>query len=131
MRIKLLVLFCAGFLLANSTHLKAIPENQTKVQAYRAINKIKIDGELNENVWENPATDNFIQKDPNEGELATEKTKVWIAYDDSYLYCAAKMYDSNPDSIKGRLARRDNFGDSDWFGVAFDSYHDRVCNQDR
>jgi hypothetical protein len=105
--------------------LLAIPENTTKVQAYRTYEKIKIDGKLNEQVWQNPGIDDFTQKDPKEGEKATEKTIAWIAYDDEYLYCAAKLYDTHPDSIVGRLSRRDNFGDSDWFGFAVDSYHDR------
>ena len=113
------------FFQTNILILNATQENHTKVQAYRVNEKIKIDGILNEQVWKNPAVDHFIQKDPKEGEVSTEKTEVWVAYDDSYLYCAAKLYDSSPDSIKGRLARRDNFGDSDWFGFAVDSYHDR------
>jgi hypothetical protein len=105
--------------------LLAIPENPTKVQANRTFEKINIDGKLNEKVWQNPGEDNFIQKDPREGEKASEKTVAWIAFDDEYFYCAAKLYDSHPDSIVGRLARRDNFGNSDWFGFAVDSYHDR------
>ena len=125
MRKNFSTFFFLVYSLAFISNLKASPENQTKVQAYKVKGSIKIDGKLNEKVWENPPVDHFIQKDPKEGETATEKTKVWIAYDDSYIYCAAKLYDSNPDSIRGRLARRDNFGDSDWFGVAFDSYHDR------
>jgi hypothetical protein len=103
----------------------ATQENPTKVQAHRTTEKIIIDGILSEQVWQNTGIDDFTQKDPKEGEKATEKTIAWIAYDDAYLYCAAKMYDSHPDSIIGRLARRDNFGDSDWFGFAVDSYHDR------
>ncbi|MGE5402860.1 MAG: DUF5916 domain-containing protein [Ignavibacteriales bacterium] len=96
-----------------------------RVRAVKSIEEIKIDGLLNEKIWHSQPIEDFTQKDPKEGEKASERTCAWIAYDESNIYIAAKLYDSHPDSIVGRLARRDNRIDSDWFGVAFDPYMDK------
>ncbi len=94
------------------------------VIAYKSKNEITIDGILNEDIWKNKPVSNFIQKEPNEGEKATEKTNVWVAYDDSYIYVAAKLFDSKPNLIDKKLARKDASFNSDLFFVAIDSYDD-------
>ena len=95
--------------------------------AYRTrAEKIKIDGKLDEKIWNRlPGISNFIQHEPQEGALATQKSFVQIAYDNEALYVAFRAYDSNPNSIKKYLTRRDRDSPSDWVGFAVDSYHDR------
>ena len=95
------------------------------VHAVRTTQPITIDGILSEEVWQGPGITGFTQRDPVEGALETEKTEVWVAYDDGALYVAARLYDSAPDSIVSRLGRRDVNVDSDWFYFTVDSYHDR------
>ncbi len=94
------------------------------VTANKLENEIVIDGILNESVWKNKPVSNFIQKEPDEGKKATEKTLVWVAYDESYLYVAAKLYDSQPKTIDTKLARRDVMIKTDRFYVSIDSYND-------
>jgi len=101
------------------------PQPQKAVQAVRAEQPISIDGVLNEAVWQLSGYSDFTQSDPHDGEQPTEKTKVWVAYDDTALYVAACLYDSEPELIKGRLGRRDDMVDSDWFIFAVDPYYDR------
>jgi hypothetical protein len=101
---------------------------QTKitVQAVRLTDPVIIDGTLEESIWQTaPAISGFLQRDPNEGEPASQKTYVRVAYDDHALYIGADMRDSAPDSIVARLSRRDNFGNEDGFGIFIDSYCDR------
>jgi hypothetical protein len=86
---------------------------------------IKIDGLLREAVWQKQGYSDFTQKDPSDGSPPTEKTIVWVAYDEKALYIAARMLDSQPDKIIGLLGRRDNLLDSDWFMFALDPYYDR------
>ena len=62
---------------------------------------------------------------PRTAQPATEKTDVWVAYDDKALYVAAFCHDSEPDKITGRLGRRDARLDSDWFMFAVDPYYDK------
>jgi hypothetical protein len=85
---------------------------------------VVLDGRLNEEAWRDvPAVTEFTQMDPREGAPATERTEVRIVFDRGFIYVGARLYDSGP--VTRRVARRDsNLPDSDWFAIAFDSYHD-------
>ncbi|MFC1726097.1 DUF5916 domain-containing protein [candidate division KSB1 bacterium] len=96
------------------------------VTAVRASEEIKIDGLLNENIWQTDGYSDFRQMDPVDGAEPTEKTTVWVAYDDEALYVAGYMYDSEPHLISKRLGRRDIPIDSDWFTVGVDPYYDKL-----
>ncbi len=100
-------------------------EKEKTVRAYRVKEKIKIDGILSERVWKNPPVDDFVMQEPEDGGKPTEKTLVWVAYDDTSLYVAARLYETEPRKIVGRLGRRDERLDSDWFTFAVDPYFDR------
>ncbi len=100
-------------------------EVKRKVFAVRTNQEITIDGNLNEKVWQTKYYDNLIQKEPDEGKPATEETKVWVAYDDDYIYIAAQLNDSAPDSIDVTLSRKDSFIPTDMFFVGLDPYHDK------
>ena len=100
-------------------------EHPGEVPAHRIHYPLKIDGRLTEEVWQLTGVTGFTQQDPLEGEPATEKTVVWVAYDDEALYVAARMYDRAPDSIVARLGRRDQDLSSDIIGFAIDSYNDK------
>ncbi|MBU1095228.1 MAG: carbohydrate binding family 9 domain-containing protein [Bacteroidetes bacterium] len=95
------------------------------VQAIKLSDNISFDGKLSEPFYTYTPVDGFIQREPNEGEPASENTNVWIIFDESYLYVSARMYDSSPESIDASLMRRDNMIESDWFFVYLDPYLDR------
>jgi hypothetical protein len=103
----------------------APPSPPQTVQAVRAEEAITLDGKLEEKVWTGTAAEVFTQNDPKDGEPATEKTRVWVAYDDKALYVAAYCHDSEPSKIIGRLGRRDARVDSDWFMFAVDPFLDK------
>ncbi|MCL4279438.1 MAG: carbohydrate binding family 9 domain-containing protein, partial [Ignavibacteriaceae bacterium] len=87
---------------------------------------IELDGELIEHVWQNGNTfENFIQRDPDEGAPASERTIMKIAYDKDYLYLGAIMYDSSPELILARLTRRDEDIDADNIVLCLDPYNDK------
>lgn len=94
------------------------------VNSYRLIEPIVLDGLISESVYQNPAVTKFTQKDPNEGKPASEKSEVWVSYDDHNIYISGRFYDSNADSIDATLMRRDNVIESDWFWVYLDPYND-------
>ncbi len=116
----ILCLICLIFNAANSQQI-----SQKQISAIKTDKTVKIDGVLNEPVWGSSGTGGFIQTDPNDGVQPTEKTEVWIAYDNKNLYIAAKLYDSQPDQIVSRLGRRDDVVESDWFTFAVDPYNDK------
>ena len=93
--------------------------------ATRTTAGLEIDGRLDEAAWTaaRPVT-GFIQRDPLEGEPATEPTEVRILYDDVALYVAARLGDSR--GVSRRLGRRDmELTGSDWFRVSIDAHRDR------
>ncbi len=98
----------------------------SRITAVKTSEHITIDGILNESIWNNtPSVNVFVQRDPVEGAIASEKTDVYIAFDDQALYIAARMYDSHPDSIIARLTRRDNVINADRLLIFLDPYHDK------
>lgn len=97
------------------------------VKAIKINYDIKIDGRLTEDIWKTaePAKD-FIQRDPEEGKPESERTEIYVLYDDEYIYFGCRMYDSEPDKIVTRLAKRDNEVESDLISIRIDSYHDHL-----
>ena len=102
---------------------KRIGEN-IEVVAHKLNELIKVDGILSEGIYRDNPVSSFTQKNPTEGAQPTQKTLVWIGYDESAIYIGAKMFDTHPDSIVGLLSRRDDYNESDWFGLFLDPYHD-------
>ncbi|MGE5743147.1 MAG: carbohydrate binding family 9 domain-containing protein, partial [Gemmatimonadota bacterium] len=97
-----------------------------QVRAMRALQPLVVDGRLDDPVWRTAErVSGFLQRDPLEGKAASESTVVYVAYDDAAIYIGARMYDAHPDSIVGRLGRRDDYANSDRFNVFLDPYHDR------
>ncbi|HEU4455554.1 MAG TPA: DUF5916 domain-containing protein, partial [Longimicrobium sp.] len=95
-----------------------------RVEAARLGGKVEVDGRLDEAAWAaaQPAAA-FVQLEPRPGEAATEATEARVLYDDEAIYIGIRGHDRG--RISTRLGRRDmELGDSDWFGVVIDSYHD-------
>jgi hypothetical protein len=104
----------------------SIGTTPAEVRAVRLNAPITVDGQLNEAAWQgSEGIGAFVQREPVEGVPPTERTVVYLAYDDAALYVGARLYDSSPDSIVARLARRDNFASADRFMVFLDPYHDK------
>ncbi|MEE9190507.1 MAG: DUF5916 domain-containing protein, partial [Candidatus Neomarinimicrobiota bacterium] len=88
--------------------------------------KIKLDGYLNEDLWiKSEFGNDFTQKEPIDGNPATEQTEVRVLYSLEALYIGIKAYDSDPENIQAQLVRRDYQSQSDEIAVLLDTYHDR------
>jgi len=98
---------------------------QKTLHAQQLHETVVVDGQLNESAWQNYGISDFVQSNPLDGAPATEKTFVWIGFNQDALYIAARLSDSQPDKIIGRVGRRDEWVDSDWFVFAIDPYYDR------
>ena len=98
------------------------PAAAPEARAVRDSGPIHLDGRLDEPAWQAaPLITSFTQLDPHEGQPVSELTEVRLLYDDDAIYVGARL--SGP--VRYRLGRRDmDLLDSDWFGVALDSYHD-------
>ena len=92
--------------------------------AVRVDETIRLDGRLDEAVWRGSSESRFIQAEPREGQPATEETEVWVVYDESNLYVAARLHDSGEPTVN---EIRKDFGDTnqDVFQVILDTFRDR------
>ena len=96
------------------------------VATYISGEKPVIDGRLTDAAWKSiPRAGDFVQIRPYEGKEPTEQTVFQIGYDDKYLYVAIRAFDSKPETITRRVARRDQGTDADEVGIILDSYFDR------
>jgi hypothetical protein len=99
-------------------------------KAVRAAQAPIVDGDLSDAVWQSaPEATGFTQRDPNEGQPATQQTRVRIAYTDEAVYFAAVMEDDG--RVTPLLARRDSdlnnvFNNGDYIRISIDSQHDRL-----
>jgi len=95
--------------------------------AVRISEAPKIDGRLDDPVWQTAAfTGDFLQREPQEGEPATERTEVALVYDADNLYIAARCYDAQPGEIRATEMRRDQFlWDDDYFEIILDTFDDK------
>lgn len=111
-----------------SFQLKA--QDKKTYQILRTDTPPKIDGFLDDKAWIDAqvATD-FTEFRPDVGDTAAEnkKTKVRMTYDDSGIYVSAYCYD-DPKDIMRQFTQRDNFGQSDFFGLIFNPNNDAQNN---
>lgn len=66
----------------------------------------------------------FRQTQPSDGQPVTQKTVVYLAYDEKHLYVVFVAFDEQP--VRATLARRDGIDNSeDWVEVAIDTFNDQ------
>src|ERR1700751_6082862 len=89
-------------------HPLAPQEPLRTAQASRVDRAPKVDGTLNDPLWQQAApVANFLQREPYEGQSPTEKTEVRILYTKHEVYFGISCYDSYPKGIVGTELRRD------------------------
>ncbi len=104
----------------------SVAQTATKSTSAKPTNNTpQIDGEISEVEWEScmPAS-GFIQFSPNPGQVPSQKTEVRMMYGNKAIYVAAKLFDTQPDSISTLLTSRDDRGMADGFQVLIDTYAD-------
>jgi hypothetical protein len=126
MKVYLLVIFS---LLLVSTTVSGNNTPSKRVQkAIRVDHAPKIDGILDENLWNTKAErHNFVKFQPDNGATSAFETTVQIIYTDKALYVAARLFDQEPKKILHELGRRDEMGrNADWFGILLDPYNSGI-----
>lgn len=114
---------------ADSVATRAEPGAAPTVRAVALSGTIRVDGHLDEPAWQTaePVTQ-FTQRDPNEGQPASERTEVRFLIGEDALFIGARMHDRDANKIRARLVRRDEDLDGDFFVVFLDSYHDHLTS---
>ena len=89
---------------------------------------IQVDGKLDEALYRDVAPiSDFIQLEPQEGEPATERTEMWIAFDRDNIYVTFRCFESRPELVVAKDMRRDG---NAWQGddivvFFFDTFNDK------
>ena len=104
-------------------------DGRATLRAIRLGAELDLDGSLDEAVYDEirPAG-GFFQQFPIEGAPATERTEVWVFYDDENVYVGIRCWDSAPeDQWVADEMQRDSFQliQNDRIVVAFDTFYDR------
>ena len=86
-----------------------------------------IDGQLVEDIWGiADVVDDFYEVRPDEFEAPSQRTQVFVLYDQDYLYIAAKLWDEQPEGVTAQILRQgSNIDADDYFSVILDPFHDR------
>jgi hypothetical protein len=103
-------------------------DGHVTVRAIRVMTPMRIDGALDEAVYTSasPMSD-FVQAEPRSGEPGTEKTEMWIAFDDRNVYIGVRAFESQPERMVANELRRDSnqIFQNEGVGIAFDTFYDR------
>jgi hypothetical protein len=116
-----------GFLLATSCAVNVSRAQERVAEAARVEHAPRMDGTLGDPLWQSAKViSGFRQREPREGEPATEKTEIRILYTRHAVYFGIHCYDSAPSRIVATELRRDVSQDlDDNFEILIDSNHDR------
>ncbi len=98
------------------------------LRAIRLTEPLRIDGRLDEAVYEreHPMSD-FIQTEPREGAPATEKTEIWVMFDEDNLYVTFRCFETQPERRIANVMQKDNRNLFQNDGISFflDTFYDR------
>ncbi|TET70518.1 MAG: hypothetical protein E3J44_06020 [Candidatus Aminicenantes bacterium] len=123
---RILYFFVVSLFILFSPFLFGLDSEALQITALKISQPITVDGYLKETLWKRAHfVNNFIQKEPNEGNPASELTEIGILYDDQCLYFGVVCFDSEPDKIVANEMRRDGeLENDDYFEVFIDASHD-------
>ena len=102
---------------------------QATIRAVRLTEPINLDGVIDDRVYTAVLpVSGLIQVEPVHGVPATEKTELWLLFDDTSVYVSARVWDSAPESewVANEM-RRDSFNilQNENIGFGFDTFYDR------
>ncbi len=122
-------LFCATTvgLLASLASAAAFAAAEKTLEIPRLATAPKIDGVLNEPVWETGALKiaDFVQLTPRENATPSERTIAYLGYDDRNLYIGYRCFDTQPGKIRCSITNRDNIIDDDWMCLFLDTFNEK------
>ena len=100
-------------------------EEPKSVRVVRIDTAPVIDGKLDDALWQSAQRiDDFHQIRPVDGATPTERTEVYLLYDDHYLYIGAKLFDSEPEKITANVMRHGNaLGQDDRLAIIIDPFN--------
>jgi len=101
---------------------------ETSVSIAKAIDKITVDGILDETTWdEAELANNFYLVYPVDNDFPISKTEVKMSFDDNFLYVGAICYDPTAGKyLVGSLKRDWDWRSTENFSIYIDPFNDRT-----
>lgn len=100
-------------------------EESELLQIPKALKQIIFDGKCDEELWDTvePLTVQMFR--PNHGQSTSEKSEVFVTFDEEYFYLAGRLHYSNGAKVISTTKKRDAgaFG-NDYFGILLDTFND-------
>jgi uncharacterized protein DUF5916/cellulose/xylan binding protein with CBM9 domain len=105
----------------------SVAKDARGARATRVDRAPRVDGTLDDPLWEQAAAvEDFLQREPLEGQPPTERTQVRVLYTEREVYFGVACFDSDPKAIVATELRRDVSQElDDYFEIVIDSSHDR------
>ncbi len=118
-RSKFLVVIL-GFYLFPAFVLASQPLEVSKAQLPPVI-----DGSLDDSAWQTAAKFTELKTfKPDYKKDLSQKTEVFMTYDEGNFYFAFRCYDNDPNKIKAAIRKRDTLEGDDWVGLCLDTFND-------
>ncbi len=115
----------AVVLLTFCTPVYAVANGSTNNEIPRTSQAIVIDGNANEEAWENALEISLeYEVAPGDNLNARIETSAYLLFDDEFLYVLVKANDPNPKSIRAYLSERDQIETSDYVSLSLDTFSD-------
>jgi len=120
--------FCLVFPAGTGIALaQEVPAGNTEkvVRVVRVESPPVIDGKLDDAIWQQAdVISDFHQTRPGNGAEPSDRTEVYLVYDDNAIYIGARMFDSEPDRIAAPTMRHgQGLGSDDRMVVILDPFN--------
>ncbi len=106
----------------------AVPAPADEKKTYtikRTASEITVDARLDEPAWADALTVELnYETFPGDNVPARVRTECLLAYDDSNLYAAFRVYDPEPEKIRAHYSDRDKPFNDDMVGLMLDTFND-------
>ena len=118
----LVAALCLG---GGQVHAQAQMDQPKQSRAIRTDTPPVIDGNIDDAVWQQAEViDDFHQTRPGDGTPPTERTEIYLLYDDDALYVAGRLWDSEPEDINANILRHNlQLGPDDRISVIIDPFN--------
>ncbi|TFH38588.1 MAG: hypothetical protein E4G95_03240, partial [Bacteroidia bacterium] len=95
------------------------------MNAIRIDNPIELTGTLDNSAWDLAQQIELkYETDPGDNLQASQRTIIYVLYDDEKIYFGFKCFDSNPEQIRANVSERDKMFNDDFVRVKLDLYGD-------
>ena len=100
-------------------------ENDGILEIHKTRESLLFDGICDEALWEQADLFPMAMFRPNHGQEVSERSEIFVTFDDDYLYLGARLYYENGANLTVTTKKRDGAdGGSDNFGILLDTFND-------